>query len=166
MSLDWNLSKIENHEKRCWIPEGPEQEKRMAYDTEALIFMTISVGMGCITEENWEQFYKRTAIAETAFGTFLRKRHKETGELVDVPITPDIVRDHIGLRCNVGHETDAVFYKRIRGILTEKAERQLRWWKEEQEKHERESKAVTADGGSSGADGQAEEHGDRSHRRE
>ena len=78
----------------------------MASATEALIWLTMAVNMGQITEKNWRQFYTRVAFVERVFGA--RRRNREGGH---VYFTPAEVKDHIGLTTNVAKMTDAQFTK-------------------------------------------------------
>ena len=81
MSLDWNLSKIKNNKEVCW------KNGLMKAETHELIYSTIAVGMGEITEKNWREFLSRLNCWEMVHG-FNRTK-------------PETVRDHIGLRTNV-----------------------------------------------------------------
>lgn len=53
MSLDWNLSKIKNNKEVCW------KNGIMKAETHELIYSTIAVGIGEITEKNWREFLAR-----------------------------------------------------------------------------------------------------------
>lgn len=105
MSLNWNLTKIEDHEERCFneITTGPNKGKfKLDATTESLIWTTMLVGMGEITEKNWEEF-------------FIRMR---TFELIldyddNRCITPADVRNHIGLTTNVSKESRTQFMKKV-----------------------------------------------------
>jgi len=80
----------------------------MASTTEALIWLTMAVGMGTITAKNWRQFYTRVAFVERVFGA--RRRSVEDGPVF---IAPKDVQAHIGLTTNVSRMTDAQFTKHI-----------------------------------------------------
>jgi len=77
----------------------------MASATEALIWLTMAVGMGTITEKNWRQFYTRVSFVERVFGA---RRRNEKGPVF---IAPEDVKAHIGLTTNVSKMTDAQFTK-------------------------------------------------------
>ena len=118
MSLNWNLSAIPNYKTVCYdrIPaEGNEARlneggfmgpywyvskddptvlERMSVTTHTLIFATMSVCMGSITEKNAEEFFRRLSEVESE-GAF---RKSVDG---DVPFTLEEVQAHIGLSTNV-----------------------------------------------------------------
>jgi len=110
MSLDWDLTKIENSENICWKKDDDGQEY-MNPCTESLIWMTMAIGIGKITEENAADVYARISMWEDLFDTMMSKF--ENGKRIAVPITAQDVVDHIGLRTNVGKETEASFRKRV-----------------------------------------------------
>jgi hypothetical protein len=102
MSLNWNAEKVENYEQVCLIGEG--DEKRLNPVTHALIFHTMSVGLGSITKENAAKFYARVALVEKIDGASCHDGKDP------YYITADDVRNHIGLTTNVGNMTDAKWY--------------------------------------------------------
>ena len=71
--------------------------------TNALIWGTMSVAMNEITEDNWKEFYTRCYMIETIHGTWLNQNGKRR------PITPEDVKDHIGLHTNASTLTKAKF---------------------------------------------------------
>lgn len=119
MSLDYQLKEIKNFEQLCFYmgpddenPKGP-QIKKMNPITYALIWITIPIQCGVITEKNYEQVFKRIYLNEQIFGAFNRRHGKKKGEIIDVPITLKDVQDHIGLRTNVPCDSEAVFRKYV-----------------------------------------------------
>jgi hypothetical protein len=122
MSLNWNLEKIENNKELCWTPQIPSpsdgvkpedldengQIVMMNPVTNALIWATISVKLGKITEENAAEFYSRLTFTQRVNGGAFLYDYKD-GERSEYWITPQDVRDHIGLTCNVSDETRAKF---------------------------------------------------------
>lgn len=107
MSLNWNVERIDNYEGVCWIGAEGDPERHMNPVTKALIFMTMSVGLGVITKDNAEEFYARTHVMEQVHG---QSTHIG-GE--GIYISPADVQRHIGLTCNVGNETRAQWARRI-----------------------------------------------------
>lgn len=122
MSLNWNLENIEDHENVCFVWRKPQpsegtvdpeylnengEARYMAPLTEALIFATISVKIGEITEENVAEFYARAKFIENVYGAYTYKI--EDGKKVDNELTPAEVQAHIGLRCNVIDEDRETF---------------------------------------------------------
>ena len=100
MSLNWNLKEIKNHKEVCWYTddEGDEYMNRV---TDTLIWCTMFVDIGEITEKNAPQFYARVRLIEVLQESpFLW----EGG--IDTPRTPRHitladVEAHIGLSTNV-----------------------------------------------------------------
>jgi len=111
MSLNWNLESIQDYKTVCWI-EQEDGTTRLNPVTETLIFMTMSVQMGSITEANADEFYARLKIIEALDGPFLYKN--EDGKHQDRFFTPEDVQAHIGLACNVTTESTAKFFGHLR----------------------------------------------------
>ncbi len=110
MSLNWDLTKIKNQDQLCWEKDDEGNDKLNPV-TESLIWLTMGVGYGGITEDNASDFYSRVAMYEKLFGTMLS--YWKDSKKISVPITPEDVHSHIGLRTNVSKDTDASFRKRI-----------------------------------------------------
>jgi hypothetical protein len=126
MSLNWNISEVENYQQLCWVPTGEVDEdgkelKRLSGVTDALIWLTMMVDLGSITEKNYRDFALRVRMYESIFGPMLRDR----------PITTKDVKDHIGLRTNVAPTTWAKFLFRMRDLLFEKIDEDIRDMEEE-----------------------------------
>jgi len=110
MSLDWYLGKIENYEEVCFST-NENGEDILNPRTEALIWLTMAVDMGKITKENAADFYARVSFYESLFNPLLSSF--EDGKQVYHPITPQDVKNHIGLSTNVAKDTDAAWRKRV-----------------------------------------------------
>lgn len=110
MSLDWNLTKIKNYKEVCW-QKNEDDTDRLNPVTDSLIWLTMGIGIGNITEDNASEVYCRIAMYEKLFGTMLS--YWKDSKKVSVPITPEDVHNHIGLFTNVSKETDAAWRKRI-----------------------------------------------------
>jgi hypothetical protein len=93
MSLNWNIEKCAN-----WKKLGTKQNWPV---TNALIWATMAVQMGEITQRNFEEFYRRLNIIESKNGTFLNRPGAD-GEYEPYFITKADVVKRIGLRTNVG----------------------------------------------------------------
>jgi hypothetical protein len=114
MSLNWNVEQVVNHEQVCFIETDEKDSegkplRRMNPVTDALIWATISIKLGEITEANADDFYARLAIMEKLSGPFL-----VDGEGNSRYITPEEVKAHIGLYCNVANEQPVKFFASIR----------------------------------------------------
>lgn len=122
MSLNWSLKDIENFEEVCY--EGEGDNLRLNPATECLIFASMNVGFGRITEKNWKNFYKRLAVYERLFGSF-RVKYVDGGA-ERLYYTPAEIKAHIGLSTNVSDETDAAWQKRIMKYALQDAERDIK----------------------------------------
>jgi hypothetical protein len=109
MSLNWSLVQIKGYETLCWIPEeGKSRTQRLAPVTETLIFLTMPVGIGQITERNAGEFYARVHAWERV--TMARRMNRD-GETVF--ITPEQVFAHVGLSTNASSMTKIGFAKNL-----------------------------------------------------
>jgi len=90
MSLDFNIKNIKNYKTLCY-----QKGRGMAPVTEALIWSTVGIGIGEITDKNHEEFYERLQLQQKVYGPLLQV---EGGPF---DITLDMIRDHIGLKTNV-----------------------------------------------------------------
>ena len=95
MSLNWNIEGVKDSESVCWI-KGDDDKFTMNPVTHAIIFTTMSVDIGRITDDNWPEFYARSQIISRLYGKPLINSDGEEADL-----TPEDVKAHIGLYCNV-----------------------------------------------------------------
>jgi len=116
MSLDFNLTRIANHESVCF-ENGEDGESRMRARTDSLIWATMFLGLDRITAENCEEFYTRIRIYERLFGAIMVRTSVPTpGEAfvqTDVPCTLEDIKQHIGLRTNADSMTPLQFDRKI-----------------------------------------------------
>lgn len=110
MSLNWNLSKIANHETLAW-----EQDGTMKARTEALIWSTMAVDIGRITEKNVDEFWRRLDLYQHAVGALLGNANGP------IYFTRDDVVAHIGLSVNVSDTSPAAWNRRFSKILFDRA---------------------------------------------
>ena len=90
MSLNWNATKVKG-----WDEVDPNKR-------ESLIFATMFVDMGEITEKNHEEFYERYV-----------QFHMATGHGDELYLTLEDVKAAIGLSTNVFTTTPAAWRKRL-----------------------------------------------------
>jgi hypothetical protein len=132
MSLNWNLSKIVDHDTLCWLPaaEGQKDEDRnMSPITNAIIWACMGNDIGTITEANYLEFYARCMMMSKLFGTPLCKF--EDGKRIGIDITVEDVKAHIGLSTNVSTKSRAAFIKRhVEHFLSDEVGRQKQAAKE------------------------------------
>lgn len=120
MSLTWDVENVKDYESTCFYTddECAEGERKLNPITNALIWHTLSIGIGQFTEKNAAKIYARIAIVEKLDGPSLRN--------ADGPraITPEDVQAHIGMWTNVGDITDAQFKKRVIDDVLSRNERE------------------------------------------
>jgi hypothetical protein len=115
MSLSYDLTAIADR-----LENYPSADDRMNPATEVLIFATMAVGIGEITEKNWQQFADRLHIYQALLG---RLGHVTDPDGSTRAIGESEVKGHIGLKTNVWPvETDAKWRKRVFGAATERLE--------------------------------------------
>jgi hypothetical protein len=109
MALHWELSKIHDYERVCFIratQDDPNNgvvvgDRLISPLTNCLILASISVELGGITESNADQWYARLRVVQKLFGQLMIQ-----GDGTPYEITADDVRAHIGLSVNVAPVTD------------------------------------------------------------
>lgn len=94
---------------------------RMHPRTETLIFAMMFIDMGEITTKNWKEVFTRIYMWERVNGAI---RRTAKGDFLF--FTPEDVRLHFGLKCNVTEAGKASFNARMANILREGAERMIR----------------------------------------
>lgn len=113
MSLNWDISKVKDFNelyiKGTWknddefVVDEKGSDKKLNYRTETLIWLTMTIGIGQITEKNYKEFLKRIALYEKLNGNFFRNR----------PYSLEDIERNIGLRTNVSNEPFGKWIKRI-----------------------------------------------------
>lgn len=124
MSLDYNLTKIANRKTVCFTGGGDNIEMRPV--TEAMIFRTMSLDMGEITEKNWKEFMFRSRLYTKVFSAPMT-RHDRDGSPEGLDFSPEDIKSHIGLTTNVSTKSRAGFLKRVIRVLEREAERSIAW---------------------------------------
>lgn len=123
MALNWNIGEIKDvdllHNTNVFLdeppfPKGSDEDKEGDDQwaiTDKLIWMTMTLGIGRITEANAEKFAKRLHMYEAINGPVLYKRD-ENGNKRPMIGYPEIHR-RIGLYTNASPLTDAAFRKKL-----------------------------------------------------
>lgn len=144
MSLNWDLSRIENFREVCYEPDldddgNPELDadgkplSRLKPLTHAIILATMYLDVGEITEANWEEVAWRIRLwsATTGDHMLLQTIEDDDGHEHTESYDPsdEEVRMHVGLKVNVCTETMTKFMGKLRKIwkreaATRKARRQ------------------------------------------
>ena len=132
MPLHWNLEKIKNHKEVCWYADeaGDQYVNRV---TDTLIWCTMFVGIGEITEKNAPQFYARVRLMEVLQeAPFLYDGEKDQRQ--PRPITLEDVENHIGLSTNVyDKDTDYRWAAKRAKSFMEDTIRKANWEREKRE---------------------------------
>jgi hypothetical protein len=121
MALVAEYNQIKGFRSRCYKKVGEGYQLKPI--TKTLVFATMYIHMDSITKENWKDFYHRIAAWEKVFGpsaSILDRRRKSRWR--EHRITPEDVRNHIGLAVNVVPKSDAYFYKRLVTMLRREVE--------------------------------------------
>jgi hypothetical protein len=132
MSLNWDITRIKDKDSVCWKIATADDSYRQIKQgeqylnpvTEALIFRTMIVGIGEITERNAGNFYCRSRLLD-AFGSHPLSQPTAAGVSEPRGFTIDEVRAHIGLRTNVIDENETAWRKRIVGDQMRNFEREI-----------------------------------------
>lgn len=110
MGLHWSIEKVRDHEalttEEAWTT------------TNAIVWATMAVGIGDLTEADAPTFYARLHVYERLVGAF------RIGADGPIYFTPAEVRRYIGLHTNVARDTDAAWRKRIMAVSLRDAERE------------------------------------------
>ncbi len=130
MSLNYVLAGIKDF-KELTITDAQGGVK-LKPTTHALVFMTMFVEMGEITEHNTEEFFTRAYIHEKCFGAL---NVKSVGDkMEDASLTYQDVIRHIGLKTNVSTKPKAHFNAEIARKLRNEAREKLTQEKADVEK--------------------------------
>lgn len=145
MSLNFNLSKIQGYERLCFgttpctecqevgtdfdtgktckVCEGKGVTRIIEPMTENMVFMTMHIGMGQITEKNHLEWYTRAHLVELVLGPAVYKM--EDGKKTKIPIQLMDVKRHIGLGTNASTKTRSQFLKFVWRLVQDDAVRRL-----------------------------------------
>ena len=108
MALNWNIERCKDYKKLTDETEG--------VITDALTWLTMSIGMPEITKKNHEEFFLRTQIHQKINGAFLRK-----GNGAPFYMSIEDIEKRIGLYTNADKFSKAVFKSRIYNSLVRTA---------------------------------------------
>jgi hypothetical protein len=119
MSLNWDISGVKNHAVLSIHPDdrekaaaNPDGTYRLNPVTNALIWGTMTIDIGQITEKNWKEVYRRIRAYERLVGA-INQYYKPDGTHYPRYVTAQDVYDHIGLRTNVATRTSAQWASRL-----------------------------------------------------
>lgn len=107
MALNFNFSKVTNHEEVTTDPANPENWHPVA---DALVWLSMICGYDEITLKNVDKVIARVMAYQAVTGGYLRSKG------TDIHITPADVRRFVGMRTNASTMTDAQWLKRLGAI--------------------------------------------------
>lgn len=116
MSLDWDVRNVKDYKTRCWV-DGPQGTRQVHPTTEKMVWASIGVDIGKLTQKNADEFYIRYLMYSRAIQRDPQERW----------LTPADIHDHIGLVTNVRTTTDSQYTKKVGQILRDRAEQRLRY---------------------------------------
>lgn len=120
MSLNYDLSKVKDS-KDLHIVAGTDDNGtyyKLSPATEAIVFATMVIGWGEITEANAPDFWVRLDMYQKVAGGLLAN-DKDT-----IWLTPEDVTRHIGLSTNVFPKTStATFRARMQEVSADRSDR-------------------------------------------
>lgn len=126
MSMNIDCSKVENWQE-IWGKDASDKEQLI---TEAVMWGCQMVGIYKITEENWEEYYRRVnlmfQVGETNF--MLSNDGTTFGERI--PITPADVHRRIGLSTNANTMSKTAFAKKVMEYMENNVNKEIRKYKE------------------------------------
>jgi hypothetical protein len=122
MSLNWDATKIKYFkdnpdELYIEVPysygDGGNTYTDLNVETKSLVFGSMSVGIGSITNKNYLDFYARWKVLEKLSRSFYLYSTFVGNEKNYQYLTLDVVKKHIGLATNVGFESQTKWSDRI-----------------------------------------------------
>lgn len=119
MSLNWSTQRVEYFKQNpdeLWVKyhKGtPEEYEDVNAETKALIFGSMALGLGSITEKNASDWYARWKMYEKYEGFTLYSIYREGSGYEEVYLTPEVILKHVGLGMNVSDETTTNWCKRF-----------------------------------------------------
>jgi hypothetical protein len=128
MSLDFDFTKCVKPTDRFWVPDtspGAGKDRKVLRGvTHVIVWQTMLVDLGSITEKNIDEWMFRTRLASRFTGDlpineFRGKNHLHRN------ITREELMDHIGLRTNVVSKSRAIWLKRMLQLAIREVERDV-----------------------------------------
>lgn len=116
MPLTWNVANVKYYQDNLdelyiKAKEFGEEYDDVNPETKMIIFSTMAIGIGNLSEENAPEFYGRFKVLEK-LDDFYLTAYSRDGQIVKNYITPAIVHKHIGLVTNVSWESTTAWTSR------------------------------------------------------
>lgn len=120
MSLNWHIGNIKKYadgkHTEAWIEieQFGQKGQILRPEIEGLIFWTCVVDLSAIKTSNINEFYGRTKVMENYYDKwYLTRWDEDTPQPTGVPMTMEVLQDHIGLSTNVTTRTRLQWAKRM-----------------------------------------------------
>ena len=112
MSLDYDLTRIANRAENF----PPDEDGKMSDTLHVLIWNTLSIGLGEITERNVDEVWYRTDAWQRLVGSGWNMIDSE-GNSSEFRLTREDIVNAVGLHTNVSPMTRAAFRKRLMEVF-------------------------------------------------
>jgi len=96
MPIKWDISAVENYETLCL--DGDKTKLNQVSST--ILYMSMFVELGTITEKNFKEFYIRTELYQLLFGDVAIANESEY-KIDRVRLTIQDIYNHIGFKVNI-----------------------------------------------------------------
>lgn len=125
MSLNWDVQKVADYQDLCFVEASEDRpmqgikkgDRALNPVTNALVWATMQIGIGEITEANYKEFFGRIEIVQKTFHPLLNRGEEPYF------IKLATVKAHIGLSTNVfPKEPAAKWLNRMIEIIARDAE--------------------------------------------
>jgi hypothetical protein len=110
MSLDFHTRNVKD-KAACWDKDG-----KATGTLEVLVWTSLQIGLGDITKKNLPEWRYRIAVMHK-LGSGIMVCPKPKSEEAAFEATLDALPTFIGLHTNVGNETRAWFFKKVKDMI-------------------------------------------------
>lgn len=111
MSIQFDVSKVENYKEVTTDPENPHNWNPVTY---VIVHLMCSCGVPCITKENLPMVVSRIQRYEERWGALLYGI-LPSGEKIQTPLTEEEITLHVGLSVNACNLSENEFLEKIKG---------------------------------------------------
>lgn len=92
---------------------------RLSMVTRGIIPMMMSIGIGNISEKTIDEFILRSELLQDVAGP-MGPGHDNGKNIIYSRITPDDIKNHMGLSCNVSKKTWTVFLEKLKNVVKDR----------------------------------------------
>jgi len=132
MSLNWDITAVQNTKELCWFSSEEESEKVELHPvTHTLIWATMLIGFNKITGKNYKDFYRRLIEFEIIVGYGMLDYFVDGKRESRMPFLQE-VQNHIGLLTNATVMDNRKWTKNLARLVHEKAADRIRFMAEQE----------------------------------